>query len=43
MCDDLDFGAEEFLHMSPRARVRLCQKLAERAEALANAADLERG
>jgi hypothetical protein len=39
MADDLDFSAEEFLHMSSRARVRLCRKLAERAQALAGAAE----
>ena len=32
---DLDFDVDEFMAMTPKERVRLCLRLAERAEELA--------
>jgi hypothetical protein len=34
-----DFNVDDFMAMPPRERVRICIKLAERAQALADAAE----
>ena len=39
MADNLDFDAETFLALPVKDRVRLCKRLAERAQELADAAD----